>query len=353
MAADAVYQFKAMFPHIAITNAYGPTETSIGVIFNEVSSQYANPIPIGRPIPNVQAVILDRHLNLVPVGIAGELCLGGACVGLGYLNDPELTARAFVANPFSELDCPTLYRTGDLARFRADGIIEFLGRIDQQVKIRGMRIELDEIESVLGEHPAVRQVVVVAREDTPGDKRLVAYVVPTDAAFTEGERLRAFLRERMPDYMVPAAYVMLERLPLTPNGKLDRRALPAPQHDRTSLADSYVAPRDGLEEQVAGVWREVLKLDQVGATDNFFELGGHSLLAAQVVARLAKLLKVELPLRRMFDAPTVAELAEDLARLGRQPDESAFERILREVQALTDEEASSQLDGSSSAVVNP
>jgi len=208
-----------------------------------------------------------------------------------------------------------MYRTGDLARYRADGNIEFLGRIDHQVKIRGFRIELGEIEAVLAEHAAVRQAVVLAREDTPGEKRLAAYVVPADAAVPDAESLRATLRKRLPDYMLPAAYVVLEKLPLLPNGKVDRRALPAPKRESEGRDGTFVAPRDPLEGLVAGVWREVLKLERVGVHDDFFEMGGHSLLAAQVVARLAKLLTVELPLRHFFERPTVAAQAAELREM--------------------------------------
>jgi len=254
-----------------------------------------------------------------------------------------------VPDPFAQTPGARMYRTGDRARYLPDGNIEFLGRVDNQIKLRGFRIELGEIEAVLGEHSMVRQAVVLAREDVPGDKRLVAYIVPAEVAGAATETLRAYVRERLPEYMLPSAYVVLEHLPLTPNGKVDRRALPAPEYDRNMLGGAFVAPRNSLEELMAEVWREVLKREQVSVHDNFFELGGHSLLAAQVVARLARLLKVELPLRRMFEAPTIAELAGDVARMSERPGETALERILREVEALTDEEAALQLDGHGSA----
>jgi hypothetical protein len=283
------------------------------------------------------------------VGVPGELYIGGAGLARGYLNRPELTAEKFVPDPFAQTPGARMYRTGDRARYLPDGNIEFLGRADNQIKLRGFRIELGEIEAVLGEHSMVRQAVVLAREDVPGDKRLVAYIVPADVAGAATETLRAYVRERLPEYMLPSAYVVLEHLPLTPNGKVDRRALPAPEYDRNMLGGAFVAPRNSLEELMAEVWREVLKREQVSVHDNFFELGGHSLLAAQVVARLARLLKVELPLRRMFEAPTIAELAGDVARMSERPGETALERILREVEALTDEEAALQLDGNGSA----
>jgi hypothetical protein len=283
------------------------------------------------------------------VGVPGELYVGGAGLARGYLNRPELTAEKFVPDPFAQTPGARMYRTGDRARYLPDGNIEFLGRADNQIKLRGFRIELGEIEAVLGEHSMVRQAVVLAREDVPGDKRLVAYIVPAEVAGAATETLRAYVRERLPEYMLPSAYVVLEHLPLTPNGKVDRRALPAPEYDRNMLGGAFVAPRNSLEELMAEVWREVLKREQVSVHDNFFELGGHSLLAAQVVARLARLLKVELPLRRMFEAPTIAELAGDVARMSERPGETALERILREVEALTDEEAALQLDGNGSA----
>jgi hypothetical protein len=279
----------------------------------------------------------------------GELCAGGDGVARGYWRRPELSAERFVADPHVNVSGARMYRTGDLARYLPDGNIEFLGRADNQIKLRGFRIELGEIEAVLGEHSMVRQAVVLAREDVAGDKRLVAYIVPAEVAGAATETLRAYVRERLPEYMLPSAYVMLEYLPLTPNGKVDRRALPAPEYDRSMLGGAFVAPRNSLEELMAEVWREVLKREQVSVHDNFFELGGHSLLAAQEVARLARLLKVELPLRRMFEAPTIAELAGDVARMSERPGETALERILREVEALTDEEAALQLDRNGSA----
>jgi hypothetical protein len=281
---------------------------------------------------------MDARKGLCPVGVPGELFIGGAGVALGYWNRPNLTAERFVPNPFSTVPGERMYRTGDRARYLPDGSIEFLGRIDDLVKIRGFRIELGEIEAALGEHASLREAVVLAWEDPPGDKRLVAYVVPADPAEVDVEWLRPFLQTRLPDYMQPATYVVLEQLPLTPAGKLDRRALPAPQHGRDTAAHSFVAPRGALEEAIAEIWREVLRVEQVGVHDNFFAVGGHSLLATQVVARLSRLMQIELPLRRMFEAPTIAEFAVDLVRVDRGSAETALERILREVEALTDEE---------------
>jgi len=351
LSVEHLIRARRALPGCRLINGYGPTEnTTFTCCYTVIDERKLIPtVPIGRPIANTRVYVLDPSLQPVPVGVVGELCAGGDGVARGYWQRPELSAERFVPDPFAQTPGARMYRTGDRARYLPDGNIEFLGRADNQIKLRGFRIELGEIEAVLGEHSMVRQAVVLAREDVPGDKRLVAYIVPADVAGAATETLRAYVRERLPEYMLPSAYVVLEHLPLTPNGKVDRRALPAPEYDRNMLGGAFVAPRNSLEELMAEVWREVLKREQVSVHDNFFELGGHSLLAAQVVARLARLLKVELPLRRMFEAPTIAELAGDVARMSERPGETALERILREVEALTDEEAALQLDGHGSA----
>lgn len=310
MSSKAIYQFKSYFPSVGITNTYGPTETSIGVIFHEVPSAFTEPIPIGRPLHNVYVLILNKHLNPVPVGVTGELYLGGECVGLGYLNSETETRSVFIPNPFAEIDSNQLYKTGDLVRYLPDGTIDFLGRIDNQVKIRGIRIELGEIEAVLAQQPGVRQTVVMVREDNPGDKRIVGYVVPNQELVPTIQELRSFLKKKLPDYMVPEVFVMLDVLPLTPNGKLDRRALPAPDTCQRSLEEGFVAPRTPTEEILATIWVEVLEVEQVGIYDNFFELGGNSLLATQVISRLREAFQIELPLRSLFEEPAIANLAE-------------------------------------------
>jgi amino acid adenylation domain-containing protein len=322
MKAGDVYAFKAMLPQVALTNCYGPTETSIGVIFHEVPPDYTDPMPIGRPLPNVRAVILDRRLNLAPIGASGELCLGGECVGLGYLADPESTARAFVPNPFPELECPTLYRTGDLARIRGDGVIEHRGRIDNQVKIRGMRIEPEEIEAVLARHPQVRQAAVLAREDASGEKRLVAYVAPVrpDAPL-DAFALRGFLRRSLPEHLIPAAFIALDALPLSPGGKVDRKAVGRTAGVALQADTPYAAPRNDPERLIVSVLQEVLHRERVGIRDHFFfDLGGDSLLAIIFAARLGERSGRPVEVRSVYEWPTPAGLAVHLAPAARDDD---------------------------------
>jgi acyl carrier protein len=292
----------------SIHNMYGPTETTVWSATQKLSDA-DGPVSIGRPIANTEIYLLDSHFRPVPVGVAGELCIGGAGVARGYLNRPELTAEKFIRNPFSAVPEARLYRTGDLARYGRDGRLEFLGRIDHQVKLRGHRIELAEVESVLGQQPDVRESAVIAREDAPGDQRLVAYVVVQPGVARESKTLRNFLQEKLPDYMVPSVFVFLDRLPQTPNGKIDRRALPPPGEAPVTETRSFVAPRTPVEEVLAQIWAELLGADRVGAEDNFFELGGHSLLATQLVTRLREVFRAELPLGILFAAPTVSGLA--------------------------------------------
>ncbi|WP_256370120.1 AMP-binding protein, partial [Granulicella sp. L60] len=300
-----------------IYNHYGPTECTVGVLTGDITTLNQDLIegnaPIGRPIANTQIYILDGQGEPVPVGVAGEMYIGGAGVARGYLNRPELTAEKFLRDPFVDEAGARMYRTGDLGRWRSDGNIEFLGRNDFQVKIRGYRIELGEIESRLMEHPDVREGVVIAREDVPGDKRLVAYYTAStgdDPEAPDAGRLRAHLSADLPEYMVPAAYVRLESLPLTPNGKLDRKALPAPDTDAYAYAvRGYEPPQGEIEIRLAAIWADVLKLERVGRHDNFFELGGHSLLAVRVVTRLQQVLGVEVAIRDLFAHPEVADLA--------------------------------------------
>jgi hypothetical protein len=273
----------------------------------------------------------------VPVAVPGELHIGGAGLARGYLNCPELTAERFIPHPFSDKPGARLYKTGDLVRYLSSGDIEFLGRMDQQVKIRGFRIELGEIEKVLSEHPEVFQSVVVAREEDPGDKQLVAYVVATAGATITGRELRAFLKERLPEYMAPSFFTFLEALPLSPNGKVDRKALPAPAQIRSE--ETFSAPRTPIEKSLARIWADVLNLDEVGIHDNFFELGGHSLKATQVISRVREALRLDLSVRVLFEAPTVAELALRVEQSSPKAGElEELARNMAEVEALSEEE---------------
>ncbi|MGE0127956.1 MAG: amino acid adenylation domain-containing protein [Blastocatellales bacterium] len=323
-------------------NLYGPTEAAIDVTcWPRQDSRGLAIVPIGRPIANTQIYLLSADLRPAPVGVPGELYIGGVNLARGYLNRPELTAERFVPNPFSNESGARLYRTGDLARYMPDGAIEFLGRGDHQVKLRGMRIELGEIEAALSQHPAVREAVVVAREDVAGDKRLVAYLVNNQHPAPTAGELRAFLKERLPEYMAPTAFVTLGAMPLTPNGKVDRRALPKPDKARPDLESAFVAPRNSVEETLAEIAAQLLRIEKPGIHDNFFELGGHSLLATQLISRVRNAFQVELPLRSVFTAPTIAELAEAIEKAmesggaPRAPEMKAIPRETRRVKAAT------------------
>ncbi|MBX9790192.1 MAG: amino acid adenylation domain-containing protein [Pirellulales bacterium] len=299
---------------LELWNVYGPTETTIWSTIHRLTSAEL-PIPIGRPIANTQCHVLDARGNLVPSGVVGELYIGGTGVARGYFNRPELNAERFVRDPFSEVPQARMYRTGDQVRWRADDTLEFVGRADQQIKLRGYRIELGEIEAALGRHFQVRECAVIVGQDATGDKRLVAYFVPTSEEAPTSRALAAYLCEHLPEYMVPAVFVRLEAMPRTPNGKIDRRALPEATTDRDDDLVITDAPRNGLEVLLSELFGEVLGLSRVGIHESFFRLGGHSLLATQLVSRIRSALAVELPLRALFEAPTVAELAVRVAAL--------------------------------------
>ena len=299
--------------HPQLVNMYGITETTVHVTYRPLASaDLKSGSVIGIPIPDMQVYILDQHRQLVPIGVVGEMFVGGAGLAWGYLNRPELTREKFIDNPFSNKLGERLYRSGDLARYLPNGDIEYLGRNDDQVKIRGFRIELGEIESVLAGLPGVREAVVVAREDVPGDKRLVAYLTVKEEEPPRVSELRGLLQAKLPDYMVPSAFVTLDRLPLTPNGKVDRKALPAPDDKKIKIEQSYVAPTTYSEQVLSRIWRKWLNLEQVGTQDNFFDLGGHSLLALRVIGEINKTLKVQLPVLAFFQNPTIERLAEVL-----------------------------------------
>ena len=293
-------------------NGYGPTEATIAVTYWKCKREdRRTTVPIGRPIDNTQVYLLDARLQPVPIGVPGELYIGGDTLATGYFNRPELTDEHFIANPLRSpgITSSRLYRTGDRARYLPDGTIEFLGRLDDQIKILGVRIELGEIEMALKKHPQVQQVVVIDREDESGDKRLVAYVVTEDDEALDTGEFRQFLQQTLPAHMIPSAFVNLNTFPLTTNGKINRRALPKPSLSDMQATVTYIAPKTPLEQQLADIWKKMLKLEQVGIHDNFFELGGHSLLAMQIISRIHEVIQVELPLPQMFEAPTIEQMA--------------------------------------------
>jgi amino acid adenylation domain-containing protein len=296
-----------------IINIYGPTEATINTTLYECKLEEVNgTIPIGKPLMNYNVLILDKRQNLLPIGVPGEICISGVGLARGYLNNAELTSEKFVANPFTPGE--RMYRTGDLGRWTADGNIEFLGRIDHQVKVRGIRVELGEVETSLAQHPGVKETVVIDQEGHAGNTRLVAYVVPNQEQILTIDELRLFLKEKLPGYMVPSAFVIMDALPLTPHGKVDRRALPAPELGRQEPEDTFVPPRDQLEYQLTIIWEKVLGIKPIGVRDEFFKLGGTSLLAMVLFAQVEKKLGQRLPLATIIDAPTVEKLARILAK---------------------------------------
>jgi len=308
--ADTLHRYPPAGLPFALVNNYGPTECTVVATSTAIAADRPRDglPPIGFPIDNFRIHILDEQLREVRKGLPGEVYIGGEGVARGYRNRPDLTAERFILDPFSS-EGGRLYRTGDLGRALANGEIAFLGRIDDQIKIRGHRIELNEINALLNQHPSVQASVVIAREDVPGDKRLVAYTVPVAGAQQDEQGLRELIRQRLPEYMEPSAFVWMESLPLTPNGKIDRAALPRPSVENGSRSGEFIAPRTPVEEALAGIITEVLKLPRVSVDDDFFHLGAHSLLGAQVIARVRGVFGTELKLLDVFDAPTVAELS--------------------------------------------
>jgi amino acid adenylation domain-containing protein/non-ribosomal peptide synthase protein (TIGR01720 family) len=320
-------QWQEIYPGAVMINAYGVTEVSDDVSHHHLYRPPADTVvrvPVGGPLPNMRLYVLDKTFSIVPIGIPGELYIGGICVGRGYLDDPERTASVFVPDPFSARAGARLYKTGDLVRFLPDGNLDFLGRADYQVKVRGFRVELGEIEAALDRHPAIWQSVVVAREDVPGEKRLLAYIVSkSDQLLTIGD-LRAYLKEMLPDYMIPSAFITLDSLPLNSNGKVDRHALPLPESARPDLEKEYVAPTSPAEKRLATIWEQVLRVDAVGIHDNFFELGGDSIMMIQVISRAGQA-GLRLTLKQAFQYQTIAELA---AHAASAPDVKADQGIV-------------------------
>jgi amino acid adenylation domain-containing protein len=312
LAPDLCSSWLRHFPGVPLINAYGPAECSDTVathcLATPLPASLAT-VPIGRAIANTRLYVLDAHMQPSPIGVAGELCVGGAGVGRGYLNDPDQTRRNFLRDPFTQRRGARLYRTGDLARWRADGNLEFVGRVDHQVKIRGHRIELEEIEHVLVEHNNVQAAVVLARDDVVGEGRLIAHIVAASRREPKVNELRDFLKAKLPEYMIPTGFVFLDRLPLTAHGKVDRPALARIRQNLKVAGSEFVGPRDTTEEVLSRIWAGLLAAEKIGVFDNFFDLGGHSLLAGRALARVAEAFGVSLPLRALFEAPTVAALA--------------------------------------------
>jgi acyl-coenzyme A synthetase/AMP-(fatty) acid ligase/acyl carrier protein len=299
----------ALMPELSFWNLYGPSE--ITATATAVQLHPGDRITIGHPIAGKKVYILNPHLQPVPVGVSGEVFIGREGVARGYLGRPDLTAESFIPDPFSDEPAVRLYRTRDRARYLSDGRIEFLGRFDYQVKIRGFRIELGEIESALREHPAVKEAVAIVKS-ADDEKYIAAYVVPLSESAPAAAELRTFLKQRLPEYMAPSTFVLLDELPLTATGKLDRAALPEPDRRHRERENAFTAPRNAVEKTLAEIFAEVLGVEKVGIHDNFFEFGGHSLLATRVVARIRKMFNIELPLRNFFENPTAAEIAEFL-----------------------------------------
>jgi amino acid adenylation domain-containing protein len=332
--ADTLHRYPSPTLPFAVINNYGPTEATVVATSGLVPPMMNGDVSpsIGRPIANTQIFILDEDRKRVPVGAPGELYIGGDGLARGYLNQPELTAERFIPNPFSDEPGARMYRTGDVARFRRDGQIAFLGRTDLQVKIRGYRIETDEVATLLDRDPSIQVSVVVGREDTAGDKRLVAYLIPVHGAELSAGALRNALCTHLPEYMIPATFVLVDALPLTPNGKVDRAALPAPDATNTLRDSVSAAPRTPIEERLFGIVASLLGLRQLGIDDNFFLIGGNSLFGAQLVVRTSEAFGIDLPLRTLFAKPTVRQLAGEIEG-----------RIVAQVESMSDDEVLHEL----------
>jgi amino acid adenylation domain-containing protein len=343
LSVELCDRFRERMPQSILINLYGSSEVAADVTWYDTTNrQFPQCVPIGRPISNMQVYVLDNYLQPVPIGVPGELYVSGEGLARGYLNRPELTAEKFITNPFKSQNSYSerLFKTGDLACYLPDGNIKFLGRIDHQVKIRGFRIELGEIEAVLSQYPEVQEAVVIVREDRPGDKRLVAYIVPNQEQVPNTSKLRNSLKEQLPDYMVPSVLVVLKALPLTPNGKVDRQALPVPEQRHSEPETAFVTPQTPIEKELADIWIEVLNIEQVGIYDNFFDIGGHSLIATQLMSRVRTRLGVEIPLRELFAFPTIKELSEivELALIANSSS-TKIDEMLDLIEGIDEEEA--------------
>ena len=328
---QAIYEQESVQ---SVRNLYGPSEDTTYSTDVRLKKGATTEPTIGRPVANTEAYLLDERLEPLPIGVVGELYLGSTSLARGYLNRSWLTAEKFIPHPYSRKSGARLYKTGDLARYHEDGTLQFLGRLDNQVKLRGFRIELGEIEAALRELPEVHEAILNVWEPEEEHKELVAYVVVAAGVEQKSlvSKIRSHLKSKLPGYMAPAEYVLLDQLPLTPNGKIDRRALPRPGHSGQELKETYVAPGNPIEEAVAAIWSQVLRREQIGVHDNFFDAGGHSLLITRVNARLFEEFGVEIPLRELFEYPTIAELACLIE-----------ERLLKEVEAMSEEEVQALL----------
>ncbi|MHC4268503.1 MAG: non-ribosomal peptide synthetase, partial [Planctomycetota bacterium] len=297
--------------HPQLVNMYGITETTVHVTYRPLSAADVKNDTgrgIGRPLPDLKVYLLDENMEPVPVGVPGEIYVGGAGIAREYLGRPELTAERFIPDTFSRKGGARLYKSGDLGRYSSDGIIEFLGRIDQQVKMRGYRIEPGEIETILVQHDGVKDAIVMAREEKDGDRRLVGYVQVNGKSEASVKGLRDWVKKKLPEYMVPSAFVFMDSFPLTPNGKLDRQALPKPFDSKTDHGKSITFPQTSLERKLINIWQEILHHDDIGIHDDFFDMGGHSLLAMKLIAWVRRDLQVELSIRNVFEFPTIADL---------------------------------------------
>lgn len=331
---EPTWSLLANHPSISFFNLYGPTECTVCASACLIPSHPHRPT-IGHPITNVRIHILDHYLRHVPAGVPGQLHIAGVSVGRGYLNRPDLTADKFIPDPFSSRPGARMYRTGDVVRYLADGSIDFIGRVDHQVKIRGYRIELGEIEASLNRHSAVRESLVAVREDVPGEKRLVAYVIPDEGRSISISELRTSLIEKLPDYMLPSTFVILDAMPLMPNGKIDRKALPVPDYARQESERAFVAPSNPIEEMLLEIWSYLLGVERISVNDNFFHIGGHSLMATRLRTRISEIFEVTIPLKRIFDKPTIAEIGKAIEEI-----------MIAEVSQFSEQEARQLLEGS-------
>jgi acyl-coenzyme A synthetase/AMP-(fatty) acid ligase len=346
LTRELVERIKGRGERCEVINHYGPTETTVGSLTARAPDMEeiwrSATAPIGRPIANTASYILDRELNPAPVGVRGELFISGEGVARGYLKTPDLTAERFTPNPFSREEGERAYRTGDACRCLSEGSVEFLGRADDQIKIRGYRVELGEVQAVLNEHRSVRQSVVVAREDERGEKRLIGYVVGEDGL--TATELKRHLRESLPAYMTPEDILILKEMPVTVNGKIDRKKLPAVESASRQMEREYVGPRTPVEEILVQIFEDVLNLERVGVHDDFFQIGGHSLLATRVISQVRSTFDVEIGVRNIFDQTTVAQLAASLIAHEPKPGQTEkIARILKRLEGMTDEDMSAEL----------